>query len=98
MTSSVILADVQAHIANIGGAFQDWYVGLTDDYGSTALAQHNVDTNTDKNWLICAADSNQQALFAMDGLLALGLDGVLKPPSQDEDTIYIYKKGNGSNP
>ena len=87
MDAQEALNEIVAHIDNQGGAYFDWYCGITADIESRLHGDHKVPHKD--HWFItrtCETETDARAMEAT--LIELGCDGA--PGGGDEATKYVY--------
>lgn len=92
MSKLQVLADIQAYIVKIGGAYSSWYAGIASDPRERLFSGHAVKENGDA-WIFRTCDSHTDARSVEDTLLRLGAKG--GPGGGDNATkaVYAYKIG-----
>ena len=92
MSKQQVLADIKAYIAQSGGNYPAWYVGIASDPRERLFSGHSVKENGDY-WIYRTCDSNADARSVEDSLLLLGARG--GPGGGDDATqaVYAYKIG-----
>jgi hypothetical protein len=99
MSKQQVLADIRirAYIAQSGGNYPAWYVGIASDPRERLLSGHSVKENGDY-WIYRGCDTNADARSVEDSLLLLGTNG--GPGGGDNATkavgtkaVYAYKIG-----
>ena len=86
-----IISKINAHVASMGGAHADWYVGIATDAEDRLFLDHNVDRENGK-WIYVPADSERVARETEAELLDYyGYDGGIG--GGDKPTfVYAYRK------
>ena len=82
-----IIAEIAAHVADRGGTYPDWYVGITEDPRRRLFTEHNVD-EAGGHWIYRECDSAQSARAIEKHFLNLGMQG--GPGGGDNDAVYVY--------
>lgn len=87
------------YIKGLGGRFEDWYVGVTDDPEQALFALHGIERSTDP-WIykpaLTARASATVLKYFREILKTDGADPGLVP---DEATIvFLFRKGAGTMP
>lgn len=90
--------EIVAHINSQGGAYSDWYCGITSDWVSRLFDEHKVPRN-ENYWYIarpCYNDNDARAVES--ALVKLGCDGGAGGGDQTSVYVYAYLKGTMTNP
>ena len=89
-----IVDDIEAHIASRGGAYSEWYVGITRDPEQRLFTDHNVNRNTDK-WFYKKATSSTSARNIENYFInSHGTDGGTGGGDDNTDYVYAYRKNS----
>jgi hypothetical protein len=97
-TKNEIVTDIKFYIANHGGRYRDWYVGVSADAKDRLFQGHKVDKEKDM-WIYRRAVSSTVAREVEDHLVnMLGIDGGPGGGDDNADMVYVYKKGVHTEP
>ncbi len=90
VSQEVAFANLIKHIKECGGAFSDWYCGITHDPQKRLFVQHNVAKNG--SWIFneCNGDTSARAVEA--ALLRKGCDGGKGGGGTTSRFVYAYRK------
>jgi hypothetical protein len=91
--------EILAYIKEFGGAFEDYYVGVSDDPQRALVERHGVDRDKDP-WLYKQALTFQAARTAQDYFVSrLKTDGEpVIDGDENCDCVYVYKKSERTRP
>lgn len=93
-----IINDIDAYIQKCGGAYRDWYVGISKDARDRLFNDHSVRENGD-SWIHKTAMSAQAAREVEDHFVnTLGTDGGTGGGDYTANMVYAYKKAAHTNP
>jgi hypothetical protein len=92
-----IIDKIAAHIADRGGSYSDWYVGITENAKRRLFEEHGVEKEKDK-YISRTATSSSLARLVEKYFLDLGCDGGSGGGDDDADIIYAYKKSSRTDP
>ena len=92
-----ILADIKAHIAECGGSYSDWYVGITEDAKERVFEGHGVEKGKDP-YIWRTATSSEVVREIEKYFLDIGCDGGGGGGDDDADIVYAYKKSSRTDP
>lgn len=97
-TKQQIIDDIKAHIRKGGGAYKDWYVGISKDARSRLFDGHNVREKGD--WWIYRAASSSKIAREIEAYFVntLGTDGGTGGGGADARQVYAYKKASHTDP
>lgn len=88
-----IVQEILAHIAQMGGAFSDWYVGIASDPKTRLFNEHNVNYDLDA-WIYQECiDSDTARLIESHFIESLGCDGGSGGGDYTTKHIYAFRKG-----
>ena len=92
-----IIAEINAHMRNCGGANSAWYVGVASSAEERLFNDHSVDRTRD-SWIYRRAASSSMARDIEQAYLDAGCDG--GPGGGDAGTIFVYayRKTRTTNP
>ena len=97
MDKQTIILEIKNHIADRGGSYSEWYVGIATDPETRLFNDHNVNRDTDK-WIYKKADSEQMArdveVYFLNQLKTDGGTGGGNIPN----FVYAYRKSNHTEP
>ncbi len=97
MSTQQIIDEVKTYIADCGGSYNVWYVGITSDINQRLFVDHGVNKEGDKG-IYRTADSAENARSAEDLLHNLGCDGDSGGGDYTSRIVYCYKKNSHTNP
>lgn len=92
-----IIAEINAHIADCGGSYSDWYVGIAEDAKHRVFEDHGVEKGKDA-YIWRTAISSAVARAIEQYFLDLGCDGGGGGGDDDTDIVYAYKKSSRTDP
>jgi hypothetical protein len=92
-----IIDEITDHIADRGGSYSDWYVGITENAKRRIFEEHGVEKGKDK-YIWRTASSSSVARAIEEYLLDLGCDGGGGGGDDDADIVYAYKKSYNTDP
>ena len=92
-----IIADIKAHIADCGGSYSAWYVGITEDAERRVFEEHGVEKGKDP-YIWRTATSSAVARDIEKYFLDLGCDGGTGGGDADAEIVYAYKKSSRTDP
>lgn len=91
-----IVNDIVAHMQKGGGAYRDWYVGISKD-ARARLSNHGV--REGDWWIFCQATSSANARAVEKYFLeSVGTDGGPGGGDDSADQVYAYKKARHTRP
>jgi hypothetical protein len=97
-TRDQIIADIRAHIAQGGGGYSKWYVGITKDVDSRLFNHHGVKKSGDW-WIYREAYSSESARAVEDYFVnRCGTDGDVGGGDDESTFVYAYKKAAHTDP
>jgi hypothetical protein len=85
MSSQVM--DIEDHIANCGGSYNDWYCGIASDPRQRLFSDHNVDEKKDA-WIFRVCENETTARNVERYFLGKGCRG--DEGGGDWQTKYVY--------
>ena len=89
--------EIVAHIKKQGGAYSDWYCGITENINRRLFDEHNL--VEDKTWYTSKqCSTSAEAREVEKALLELGCSG--GPGGGDDDAVFVYTylKTSTTNP
>lgn len=92
-----IINEIAAHIADRGGSYSDWYVGITENAKRRVFEEHGVEKDKDK-YIWRTANSSSVARDVEKHFLNLGCDGGGGGGDDDAVIVYAYKKSVRTDP
>lgn len=96
-TKEQIVEDIQGHKDDRGGAYKDWYVGISKDAKDRLFNGHKVKGKVDA-WIWHTAISSDVAREVEDHFQDLGMDGDKGGGSDASNQVYAYKKKAHTDP
>lgn len=96
-TEAQIKSDIHDFIRKGGGAYKEWYVGVTSDPEKRLFEEHNVDKAKDL-WIYRTADSASIARSVEQYFIDLGCDGGPGGGDYTAKVVYAYKKSWRTKP
>lgn len=88
---------IQKHIANEGGTYATWYIGVTNDAERRLFGEHRV--NKENGWWVYrTAYSTDVARRVEEYFVDLGCDGGAGGGDPESKIAYAYKKTAYTNP
>lgn len=97
MGTQQIITDISNYIANNGGQYRDWYIGITLDARQRLFNDHRVYENG-SGWIFREADTNPEARSIEKYFLDHGCDGGTGGGDNTSRMVYSYKKSGHTNP
>lgn len=96
-TAKEIIDEIEAHIDKRGGAYEDWYVGVTDSPRDRLFEDHDVDEDNDA-WIYVPGETEDDVREAERHFVEdQGTDGDTGGGEDVTDT-YAYKKQRHTDP
>lgn len=96
-TAQQALAEITAHIKKQGGAYSDWYCGITSNLENRLYGDHKVPKKN--HWSITRLCEDSASARAVEkALLDLGCDGGEGGGDEDSRIVYAYLKTSITNP
>ena len=92
-----IINEIAAHIADLGGSYSEWYVGITENAKRRIFEEHGVEKDKDK-YIWRTASSSSVARAIEKYFLDLGCDGGGGGGEYDAVIVYAYKKSARTDP
>jgi len=93
-----IKADIKAYMSKRGGAYREWYVGITSDPDQRLFTDHRVNRKGDA-WIYKEADSTSVARSVESYFVNIcGTDGGTGGGGSDAKFVYAYKKATHTEP
>jgi len=77
-------------MAECGGIYSEWYVGISENARSRLFQDHSVDEKND-NWIFSRAMSSETARRIEQHFLSLGTKGGPGGGDNNADFVYAYK-------
>ncbi len=96
-TTQEIISEIKSHMAQCGGNYSDWYVGIATDPKDRLFNNHNVD---EKNgvWIYREAEDSSFARGIEDYFVnTLKTDGGTGGGDCSSQYVYAYKKTSYTN-
>jgi hypothetical protein len=97
MIESQIIQDIKGFMAQWGGGYAAWYVGVAEDARTRLFAEHHVDERSDP-WIHRLADSASAARRVERYFITLGTAGGPGGGSDASTRVYAYKKSPHTKP
>jgi len=98
MDKETIKKELKDHIASRGGAYSEWYTGITED-AEKRLDEHGVNRKEGDKWAYREATSSDAAREIETHFTeTLGTDGASGGGTEASKFVYIYKKNNHTDP
>ena len=93
-----IIDDITAHIQKRGGAYGDWYVGISSHARDRLFSAHKVHEKGDR-WIHRRAPSQEAAREIENYFLSnLAADGHTAEGENSASTVYAYRKAPHTMP
>jgi len=93
-----IIDDIKNYIAENGGSYSDWYVGIASKPKERLFQDHKVKENT-ATWIYQKTESANIARSIEDYFVnTLGTDGGTGGGDDSTDSVYAYKKFPHTDP
>lgn len=83
-----IVADIRAHVLDLGDPYKKWYAGIATDPDDCLFRRHCVRREDDGTWIVRKAANEAKARKAEKKLHKTGFDG--GPGGGDETTRFVY--------
>jgi len=97
-TKEDIISDITNYVANYGGRYSSWYVGISNDGRQRLFNGHNVSEGNDP-WIYRQASSHQVARAIEQYFIDIcGTDGGTGGGDTSSDIVYAYKKAAHTRP
>lgn len=97
-TEEQIKTEIKNYMADSGGVYNSWYVGVSKNPKNRLFNDHKVDEKVD-SWIYLRAFSSDAARNVEDYFVnTLGTDGDVGGGDEDADYVYAYKKNTHTNP
>ena len=96
-TKEQIVEDIRGHKDDCGGAYKDWYVGISKDAKDRLFNGHKVKVKGGA-WIVRTASSSSVARDIEKHFLDLGMDGDEGGGSDASNQVYAYKKKAHTDP
>lgn len=84
----VIVADIRAHVSNLGDPYKEWYAGIAADPDDCLFHRHCVRREDTDAWIVRKAANEAKARKAEKKLHKAGFGG--GPGGGDESTRFVY--------
>jgi len=85
-----IISDIKSHVANNGGSYSQWYVGIATDPKQRLFNDHAVKEKGDA-WIYRRCASSDVARTVEKYFLAQGIKGGPGGGDDNSDYVYAYK-------
>jgi len=96
-TKQEIISEVKSYMAQCGGSYSDWYVGIATDPRGRLFNDHNVDEKKGA-WIYSEAENSSSAREIEDYFVnTLGTDGGTGGGDYSSRYVYAYKKTSYTN-
>jgi hypothetical protein len=94
-TKADIIQDITTYVANCGGNYSQWYVGVAAVPRDRLFTDHSVDEKNG-NWIFRTCATSEEARAVEDHFIAKGMKG--GPGGGDSTTkaVYAYKITNST--
>ena len=96
-TKEQIVEDIRGHKDDRGGAYKDWYVGISKDAKDRLFNGHNVKEKGDA-WIVRTASSADVAREIEKHFESLGMHDGGGGGSDASNRVYAYKKQAHTKP
>ena len=83
-----IVADITAHVRDLGDSNDEWYAGIAADPPDRLFRRHRVRREDTDAWIVRKAANEAKARKAEKRLLKDGFNGA--PGGGDESTRFVY--------
>jgi hypothetical protein len=98
MTAQDIFNEIIAHIKKQGGAYLDWYCGITSDWETRLFVEHKVPKSQDYWYMARQCDNDTAARNVEKALVEMGCDGGEGGGDNTSIWVYAYLKGSKTDP
>lgn len=92
-----IINDIINFMSQWGGAYGDWYIGITSDSEQRLFNDHGVNRANDA-WIYRTANTSDDARSIEQYFIGLGCDGGSGGGDNTSRIVYVYKKSSRTNP
>ena len=89
---TTVISDIKQHVANCGGAYSQWYVGIAADAKQRLFTDHAVRQKGDA-WIYRQCTSSDAARAVEKHFLGQGMQGGGGGGDDNTDYAYAYKIG-----
>jgi hypothetical protein len=96
ISESELKSQIGSYIAQKGGAYRTWYVGITNEPDRRLFDEHGVDKSG--AWVHGSATSNTVARRVEQHFIKLGCDGAPGGGDVKSKGVYAYKKTASTKP
>lgn len=96
-TELEIIGSIKTFIAERGGQWADWYVGITKDIACRLFRDHRVSVH-ENTWIWCEAANSESARAVEIHFLILGCDGGPGGGDATSKFIYAYQRTSQTRP
>ena len=97
VTKEEAIRQMTAHIHKQGGAYHDWYVGISANTLIRLFNEHKVATQSEW-WVYCTVQDAVAARSLEDDLRSLGCDGGSDGGDTSTRQVYAYLKTERTKP
>jgi len=84
------ISEIEAYLANNGGSYSQWYVGIAADPRERLFSSHAVKEKGDA-WIYHRCTSSGVARLVEKCFLALGMKGGSGGGDDNSEYVYAYK-------
>ncbi len=92
-----IISEIKSYIAECGGSYSGWYVGIASDPKQRLFNDHNVDEKN-SSWIYHETENSSSARDIEDYFVnTLGTDGGTGGGDYSSRYVYAYKKTSYTN-
>lgn len=84
------ISDIKSHVANSGGSYSHWYVGIAADAKGRLFNDHAVKERSDA-WIYRQCTRSDVARAVEKHFLAQGMQGGSGGGYDESDYVYAYK-------
>lgn len=96
-TKQEIISEIKSYMAQCGGRYSDWYVGIATDPRKRLFNDHNVDEQNGA-WIYREGENSTSAREVEDYFVnILGTDGGPGGGDYSSWYVYAYKKTSYTN-
>ncbi len=89
-TKAQIIQDITTHVANCGGAYSQWYIGIAAAPRDRLFSDHSVDEKNG-NWIFRTCATSDEAREVEDYFIAKGMKGGPGGGDSTTKSVYAYK-------
>jgi hypothetical protein len=89
-SKQVVIADIKSYVANNGGVYSQWYIGITSDPRQRLFNDHAV-SEKGGAWIHRECETSTAARDVEDYFIKLGMQGGPGGGDNSSRTVYAYR-------